>query len=94
MKAKLIAGVLAGVLAGAFLLAGCESIDTARDLIKQKGAKLADEGLTDAEWLVCSASSIGAIKRRYGRTVERADTYKEFCDGAGQANVIAPPAPE
>ncbi len=74
----------------ALLLGGCTALDTARDVVKLKGAQAADQGLTDAEWLVCNAAPIGSIKRRYGQTVERADTYREFCDGDGQANVIAP----
>lgn len=74
----------------ALLLASCSTVDTARGVIKQKGATLASEALVDAEWLVCNAATVGSIKRRYGQTVERADTYKDFCDGDGQANVIAP----
>ena len=74
------------ILVLALLLGAC----TALDVVKQKGAALADQGLTDAEWVVCKLTPIGAIKRRYGQTVERADTYKDFCYGDGQANVIAP----
>ena len=72
------------------LLGACGAIDTARDVVKVKGAEIADEALTDAEWVVCYASSVGAIKRRYGRTIESAGAYKDFCDGDGKANVIAP----
>lgn len=79
-----------GLLVLALLLGACTALDTARDVVKVKGAALADQGLTDAEWLVCNATPVGAIKRRYGQTVDRADTYKDFCDGDGQANVIAP----
>ena len=79
-----------GLLLGAISLGGCEAADTARALIKQKGAATADQGLTDAEWLLCNASSIGSVNRRYGQTVERADTYKDFCHGDGRANVVAP----
>ncbi len=74
----------------ALLLVGCAGLDTTRDVVKLKVAQAADQGLTDAEWLVCQASSVGAIKRKYGQTVERADTYRDFCEGDGQANVIAP----
>ena len=68
------------------LLGGCETTDA----VKGKGATFADRGLTEAEWLVCNAASIGSVKRRYGQTVERANTYKAFCDGDGLANVIVP----
>ncbi len=50
----------------------------------------ADKVLTNAEWVVCNLTSVGAIKRRYGQTIERANTYKDFCDSDGKANVIAP----
>ena len=58
--------------------------------MKVKGAEIADQALTDAEWAVCQAASVGSVKRRYGQTIKRADTYKDFCDGDGKANVIAP----
>ena len=72
------------------LLGGCATLDTARDVVKQKGAQAADTALLDAEWLVCKATSIGAVKRRYGQTMETAETYRRFCDGDGQANVVSP----
>ena len=79
-----------GALAGAFFLAGCAAVDTARTVVKAKGASVADQTLVDAEWAVCSLAPIGAVKRRYGQTVGRAETYKEFCDGDGRANIVAP----
>lgn len=81
---------LPAALLAAFLLAGCAAVDTARDVVKVKGAEAADQALTGAEWVVCNAAPVGSVKRRYGQTMERADTYKDFCDGDGQANVIAP----
>ncbi len=78
------------VIALALLLGACSTLDTAWDVVKLKGAQAADQGLLDAEWLVCKATPIGAIKRRYGQTVEAAETYRRFCDGDGQANVVAP----
>ncbi len=75
------------VIALILVLGGCA---TARDVVKQKGAQAADQVLVDAEWTLCQASSVGSIKRKYGQTVERADTYKDFCDGDGKANVVAP----
>lgn len=74
----------------ALLLSSCATLDTARDVVKQKGAQASDALLLDAEWLVCKKSSIGAVKRRYGMTIETAETYRQFCDGDGKANVIAP----
>lgn len=79
-----------GLLLGVISLGGCEAVDTAREVVKQKGAKIADGILTDAEWVLCKEASIGSIKRRYGKTVESANTYKDFCDGDGRANVVSP----
>ena len=72
------------------LLGGCSTLDTARDVVRQKGVQASDAVLQDAEWAVCKLSPVGAVKRRYGQTVESAETYRQFCDGDGQANVIAP----
>ncbi len=69
------------------ILSGCASYQAG---IAAKGAEVADELLTTAEWQVCYAASVGSIKRRYGMTVERANLYKEFCSGAGAANVVGP----
>ena len=74
----------------ALLLVGCETADTARDVLRLKGAEAADQLLRSAEWAICKAASIGAIERRYGMTVETASVYYRFCHGDGQANVIAP----
>ncbi len=81
---------MAGLLLAAMLLGGCETADTARDVLRVKGADAADKLLGDAWWTVCKASSIGAVERRYGKTVESAQTYHRFCHGDGEANVIAP----
>ncbi len=78
------------ILTLALLLGACETADTARDVIRVKGAQTSDQTLTDALWVVCKASTIGAIERRYGMTVESAQMYHRFCHGDGEANVIAP----
>ena len=83
MKIKLFG--IAGLLLGAVLLSGCTAA-------KDRGAAIADKGLEDAEWYICKASPVGAVKRRFGRTVEEAETYRAFCNGSGAAaaNPIAP----
>ncbi len=70
------------------LVSGCAS--TVKTAVALKGASLSDDALVQAEWWVCSAATVGAVKRRYGQTWERADLYREFCDGSGSANVVAP----
>ena len=72
------------------LLGACSTIDAARETVKLKGAEAADQGLLDAEWYVCKVARVGAVKRRYGQTVETAQTYRQFCEGDGQANVTSP----
>jgi len=52
-----------------------------RTAIKEGGAKVMDESLSNAEWWLCEGSSIGAIKRRYGG--EKSDTYNALCRPGG-----------
>ena len=70
------------------LLSGCASIDTAKTAVALKGAEISDTALKDAVWWTCQGSSVGAVKRMYGITSERASLYREFCQGSGTANVI------
>lgn len=72
-------------------LGACTEFTATKKAVAVKGAELSDSALVDAEWWVCYAASIGSVKRRYGATVERADTYKDFCYGDGEANVVEPP---
>ncbi len=69
-------------------LSACASIDTAKKTVALKGAELSDTALKDAVWWTCQGSSVGAVKRMYGITSERASLYREFCQGSGTANVI------
>ncbi len=73
------------------LLAGCASIEAYKDLAKQKLAKTADGLLDDAVWWTCEGSSIGAVRRRFGRTGGPASAYRALCvDGSG-VRLIQPP---
>ena len=58
--------------------------DFVRDAVKDRGAAAFDEGLSNAEWYVCRAASIGSIKRRYGRTTDSVDAYNRFCGEASE----------
>ena len=75
---------------GVLLISACASIDTAKQAIAIKGAEISDQALTDAVWWTCQGSSVGAVKRMYGQTAERAALYREFCEGSGTANVVKP----
>ena len=80
----------AGLLLGAIFLGGCTAG------IKERGAIISDKGLEDAAWYICAVSPVGAVKRKFGRTAEEAETYRAFCHGSGTAtaNPIAPVEPE
>ena len=68
------------------LLAGCGLTlegDAARLAVQQYGAQAYDEGLVNAEWFICNAATIGAVRRKYGKTEEMAATYRDLCQGAG-----------
>ena len=70
------------------LLGACASVDVAKKAVALKGTEISDTALKDAVWWTCQGSSVGAVKRMYGITSERASLYREFCQGSGTANVI------
>jgi len=73
------------------MVAGCgftQEGDFARIAVKEYGAQAYDEGLENAEWFICNAVSIGAVRRKYGKTEERAQTYRRLCQGAGDVKVF------
>jgi len=78
------------ILVSILALGACANLDTARTTVAVKGAEVSDQVLADAHWATCYAASVGAVRRLYGQTVDRAATYKDFCQGDGNANVIAP----
>ena len=75
-------------------LGGCGVTTTGqqvREGVATYGAQAMDEGLVNAEWFICSAASIGSVKRRYGKTKESADAYNTLCGLEGDAAIVAPP---
>lgn len=82
----------------ALLLAACgltEAGNRVRGIAAEEGAKAYDEGLANAEFLICRAASVGSVQRRYGRSAETAQAWRTLCFGGGQAaiEVIRTPAP-
>ena len=80
MRVRLLAPV-----AGALLLAGCGFTpqgDMIRAAAKTGGAQIMDEGLNNAEWYICQAASIGAVRRHYGKP-GLAEAYRTLCDQNG-----------
>ena len=59
--------------------------DFVREAIKSYGAKAADAGLTNAEYFLCEAAPVGAVKKRYGG--EKSGAYNALCDRNG-GNIV------
>lgn len=53
--------------------------DAVRAVVADKGGQAMDEGLANAEWFMCSAVSVGAVRRRYGRSPQLATAYEMLC---------------
>ena len=62
--------------------------DNFRQGVATQGAALADDVLEDAEWMLCSAASIGSVKRRYGRDPKTAAAYVKLCDGDSASKAL------
>lgn len=66
----------------ALLLSGCGLTpqgDLARGVVKEKGAQVYDEGLANSLWFMCSAASVGSIRRTFGQNM---DAYNAICSEA------------
>ena len=73
-------------LAAMVLVSGCATFDK----VAVGATKAADKILSTAEWTLCEVATRGSLKRRYGTSIERAEAYKEFCDGNTDVNLIGP----
>lgn len=63
-------------------LSGCGQTqigDRIRDAIKERGAEVYDTGLENAEFFICRGASVGAVMRRYGSDVEKAQAWRTLC---------------
>ncbi|MFQ6017941.1 MAG: hypothetical protein ACE5KF_07070, partial [Kiloniellaceae bacterium] len=74
-----------GLLLG---LSACADLSAGRTLVKTGGAALADPAAEDAEWVLCNAITVGAARRRYGISADRAEAYNDRCEGDGEARII------
>ena len=63
--------------------------DLIRDVVKQGTQKAGDAGLRNAEWFLCEAAPVGAVKRRYG-AAKAAEAYAKLCDRGASGNIIKP----
>ena len=76
------------------LIGGCALApggDALRAVIKEKGAQVYDQGLEDAEWFICYAASVGAVRRRYGVSAELAAAWAELCETTHSNILITSP---
>ena len=83
-----ILACLSLALGGCGFTSGGEKV---RQGVSTYGAQAMDEGLVNAEWFICSAASIGSVKRRYGKTKETADAYNTLCGLNGDAEIVKEP---
>lgn len=81
-----ILGILALLTLGA-----CSLLGDAKQTLATKGAEFMDEGLNDAEWFMCYAASVGSVRRRYGKSVERSTAWRELCEPNPQPTAIGRP---
>ena len=68
------------VIALLVALAGCAEY---RAVIGARGAEAADAALQDSEWMVCRASTAGALERKYALHSDpeglKAKAWRELC---------------
>ncbi len=61
-----------------------------RRAVTEGTARAGDTGLENAEWFLCEAAPVGAVKRRYGADGDTASAYAKLCDRAASAGIVAP----
>ena len=82
-----------GALLALLLLAGCGLTPqgaAVRRAVAEGTARAGDTGLENAEWFLCEAAPVGAVKRRYGADGDMASAYAKLCDQAASAGIVAP----
>lgn len=65
-----------GIILAIGLLAGCANLDSFKAAAVDRAQQSTDRMLEDAIWVVCKATPIGAIKRRFGMDPTK---YNAFC---------------
>lgn len=76
-----------------FAVAGCGLTprgDAFRADLKEKGKDTAAAGLENAEWYLCRVASVGAIKDRYGISMEKVYAYNMICRTDSKFTPIVP----
>lgn len=75
------------------MIGGCSFTsagDAYRTRVHQKSKKAAAVSLENAEWLLCRAASVGAVKDRYGISTNKSIAYHILCQQDPANNLISP----
>ena len=64
------------IISWCVLLFGCAEY---RAIAGSKGKTASDAALNDALWVICKASPVGAIKRKFN-TIEKLIQYNNICE--------------
>lgn len=75
------------VILSLLLLSGCASIKEWGQDTLTYGARANDNALEGAEAIICRATSIGAIIRKYGQDASKARAWRELCVESNDAAV-------
>lgn len=67
------------VLVATLGVSACSTAQPYVQAAKDGGAKAMDGVLSEAEWVICQAASVGAVKRRYGQSAEAAAYWRGLC---------------
>jgi len=73
--------------------AGCAidpRLDAAKTAAVDTASRVADDALEAYEWGVCTAATVGSIRRRYGTSAPRMEAWQRFCEE--QQPVVQPKA--
>jgi len=76
---------------------GCALIpqaDAVSEFVKIEGARAYDEGLVNSEWFICRAASVGAVRRRYATSADKAEAWRALCLGDPEAPDLITPTRE
>ncbi len=85
MKLKYLVSVL--VLLGCIATSGCVDYMILKQTVKEGSAYIADEKLAKDLWGLCSASSYGAIKRKFATDPKGAMALIQLCGGLQEVDM-------
>tara|TARA_R110000851_G_scaffold9579_3_gene35585 strand:- start:34041 stop:34289 length:249 start_codon:yes stop_codon:yes gene_type:complete len=61
------------------LVSGCAELNSLRSGVGYYGQQASDSSLHDAVWVICKATPVGAVKRRFN-TMEKIVVYDMLCN--------------